>query len=99
MGLDVIGSVTFGSLSEGEMELALDTALPTGLDGPELIKWAEDKIAAQEKLATYLEEQAIFLSKPGATPADWIKSMRDSAPKENKAPTTVRFNREGQRIE
>ena len=31
MGLDVIGSVTFGALSEGEMRLAMDTAVPRGL--------------------------------------------------------------------
>jgi hypothetical protein len=29
LGLDVIGSVTFGALSEGELNLALETALPT----------------------------------------------------------------------
>ena len=76
LGLDVIGSVTFGALSEGELQLALDTALPTGLDGPELIKWADDKIEAQEKLATYLENQAIFLSEKGRTRSDWIKDQR-----------------------
>jgi len=81
LGLDVIGSVTFGALSEGELQLALDTALPTGLDGPELIQWAQDKIDAQEKMATYLENQSIFLSEPGNTPAKWLKKMRDEAPK------------------
>lgn len=76
LGLDVIGSVTFGALSEGEMELALDTALPTGLDGPELVQWAKDKIEAQEKLATYLEDQSVFLSEKGNTPAKWLKQQR-----------------------
>lgn len=80
LGLDVIGAVTFGALSEGELQLALDTALPTGLDGPELVRWAQDKINAQEKLANYLEEQAIFLSKPGNTPADWIEKLRSQTP-------------------
>ena len=76
LGLDIIGSVTFGALSEGELQLALDTALDTRLDGPELVKWAEDKIAAQEKLAGYLEEQALFLSQKGKTRADWLKEKR-----------------------
>jgi hypothetical protein len=31
LGLDVIGSVTFGALSEGELELALETALDLNL--------------------------------------------------------------------
>jgi hypothetical protein len=88
LGLDVVGAVTFGALSEGELKLALNTALPTNLQGPELIKWAEDKIAAQEKLATYLEDQAIFLGNSGNTRADWIKQQRDQAKVAPVSPTT-----------
>ena len=80
-GLDVIGSVTFGALSEGELNLALDTALPTRLEGPELVKWAEEKIAAQEKLANYLEDQAIFLGRGGNTPAGWLELQKSKAEK------------------
>ncbi len=76
LGLDVVGSVTFGALSEGELNLALSTALPTTLDGPELVKWAEDKIAAQEKLAAYLEDQSIFLSEPGNSIGDWLTNIK-----------------------
>ena len=76
LGLDVVGSVTFGALSEGELNLALSTALPTGLEGPELVKWAEDKIEAQEKLSAYLEEQAVFLTQPGNTSADWLIKVK-----------------------
>lgn len=72
LGLDVIGSVTFGALSEGELRLALDTALPP-LNDPDLIDWANRKIVAQEKLADYFQEQAIFLSKQGNKQADWLK--------------------------
>lgn len=82
LGLDVIGSVTFGALSEGEMNLAMDTALPTGLQGPELVKWAQDKINAQEKLADYFEKQAVFLSKPGNTAADWLVKVREAKPQQ-----------------
>jgi len=78
LGLDIIGSVTFGALSEGELQLALDTALPTGLDGPELVDWAKQKISAQEKLADYLEEQAIFLGKPGNTISSFLESKQQA---------------------
>jgi hypothetical protein len=78
LGLDVVGSVTFGALSEGELAMAMDTALPTGLQGPELVQWAQNKIDAQEKLAQYLEEQAVFLSKPGNTAADWMMKVREN---------------------
>ena len=32
LGLDIIGSVTFGALSEGELSLALETALPLNMN-------------------------------------------------------------------
>ena len=43
MGLDIIGGTTFGALSESELAFALDTALPTKLEGPELRAWIERK--------------------------------------------------------
>lgn len=76
LGLDVIGAVTFGALSEGELNLALKTALPTGLDEPQLKEWLDRRITAQEKLSKYLTEQATYLSKPGATQAGWMEKMR-----------------------
>lgn len=89
LGLDVVGAVTFGALSEGELNLALGTALPTRLDGPELIEWADAKIVAQEKMATYLEDQAIFLSKTGNTPADWLERQREKQETAPESGTTV----------
>lgn len=109
LGLDVVGSVTFGALSEGELNLALSTALPTTLEGPALSKWASDKIEAQEKLIGYLEDQAIFLSDKGNTPADWLKLQREQAEQAETspeitttapagAPQTIRFDRQGNRL-
>jgi hypothetical protein len=72
LGLDVVGSVTFGALSEGELRLALGTALPTNLDEPDLRDWLVRKRAAQEKLLSYMNEQARFLSRPGNTVSSWL---------------------------
>lgn len=94
LGLDVIGSVTFGALSETELKMALDTALPTKLKGPELVQWAEDKITAQEKLAAYLEEQAAHLMRDGNTPETWKQLVQ----KRKEQPQVIKFTREGQRI-
>lgn len=71
LGLDVVGSVTFGALSTGELQLALDVALPTNLSPPDLKKWVLNKKAAQEKLSNYLSEQVRFLSIPENTLGDW----------------------------
>ncbi|MFQ5519096.1 MAG: hypothetical protein ACE5E3_03745, partial [Mariprofundus sp.] len=72
LGLDVIGSVTFGALSEGELNLALNTGLPTNLPPAELRRWAQNKKAAQEKMVKYLDEQIRFL-RGGKTVADWLE--------------------------
>lgn len=77
MGLDVIAGTTFGALSEAELGFALDTALPTRLSGPELKAWLTRKKEAQGKLAKELEEAAIYLGKPGNTPAGWLEMKRN----------------------
>jgi hypothetical protein len=63
--LDVIGSVTFGALSEAELQLALDTALPTDLSGPALIEYLDRKIVAQEKVAREQQKLAEYLLRGG----------------------------------
>lgn len=85
LGLDIIGSVTFGALSEGELRLALSTALPTNMEGEALKDWARRKMAAQEKLATYMEDQARFLLQPGNTLTGWMDYI--STNKQPAAPT------------
>ena len=72
LGLDVVGSVTFGALSQGELSLALNTALPTNLNEDALVDWIDRKIAAQRKLQDYLYAQARFLSAGDKTLADWL---------------------------
>jgi hypothetical protein len=79
LGLDVIGSVTFGALSEGELNLALDTALPTGLPPKDLRVYLTNKKSAQTKLAGYLTEQATYLTKPGNTLAGWLEKVDNRA--------------------
>jgi len=73
LGLDVVGSVTFGALSESELALALQTGLPTKLDQAELRQWAINKKNAQQKLLGYLNEQARFLTRGDTTLSDWLK--------------------------
>jgi hypothetical protein len=85
MGLDVVGSVTFGALSEGELKMAMSTALPKDMDPPQLRKWLVDKKTAQTKLASYLESAAIYLGdtdengKPH-TVASWAKMQKQGRP-------------------
>ena len=73
LGLNIIGSVTFGALSEGELKLALNTALPTNLNEPDLIDWIDRKIIAEQKLSEYIQEQAIFLADGDKTVGDWLR--------------------------
>jgi len=74
LGLDIVGSTTFGALSKGELDLALAVAIPTALEPPELIQWFEDRKAAQGKLRAYVEEQMEFMdTHEGATAATWMR--------------------------
>jgi hypothetical protein len=79
LGLDVIGSVTFGALSEGELNLALDTALPSNLAPKDLRAYLVNKKNAQTKLAGYLTEQATYLSKKGNTLSGWLEKVDNKA--------------------
>jgi len=72
MGLDVIGLASFGALSKGELDLALDTAIPTNMDSPQLREWLVNKRIAQEKLSNELSRAVIFLNE-GGTIADLVK--------------------------
>lgn len=76
LGLDVIGNTTFGALSAGELAMAMETAMPVGLDGPELKDWLIEKKQTQEKLADYLESAAIYLGTPGNTKVGWLKKKK-----------------------
>ncbi|AIM40650.1 MULTISPECIES: glucosaminidase domain-containing protein [unclassified Sulfitobacter] len=80
MGLDVVGSVTFGALSEGELRLAMNTAVPRDLSPPELRSWLTKKQAAQQKAATMLSDAAQYLTRPGNTINGWIDKNKASTP-------------------
>jgi hypothetical protein len=78
LGLDIIGSVTFGALSEGELNLALDTAIDLGLEPEALKDVLNRKKEAQNKLIGYLDEQIQFLD-GGGTLAGWRESKKAAA--------------------
>tara|TARA_R110000822_G_scaffold273269_1_gene395737 strand:- start:503 stop:1351 length:849 start_codon:yes stop_codon:yes gene_type:complete len=75
LGLDVVGSVTFGALSKGELDLALSTALPTNLDGPDLVEWLDRKIESQRRHLTYIRKAAGYLATDGATLTGWLLEL------------------------
>jgi len=77
MALDVVGAVTFGALSKGELDLAKDVALPTGLDNDELVDYLNRKKAAQTKLRDYYYEQIQFLDQ-GGTVAGFLRSKESN---------------------
>lgn len=80
LGLNVIQNTTFGALSEGELKLALDTGLPTGLNGPELKDWISRKKDAQVKMRDYLENAVSYLGE-GHSISDLSKQQRSEREK------------------
>jgi len=93
MGLDVISETTFGALSEGELKLALNKALPTNLSPADLRRWLEEKKIAQEKLVSYLENAAIYLGIPGNTISGFLSEQKEMAKlgQQESAPQSGRF--------
>jgi len=89
LALDVVGAVTFGALSEGELNLAKQIALPTGLDGPQLIKHLQDKKSAQQKLRGYFNEQIQFLDQGGSVAGFLRERERNSPVTPEEAPDTA----------
>ena len=74
LGLDVVGSVTFGALSQGELDLALDIGLPKSMDEDYLKGWVQERIDAKKKLLINLQEAASFLSR-GNSIGDWMVEL------------------------
>ena len=73
LGLDIIGAVTFGALSKGELDLALSTALPGKLPENELIQFLTEKRNAQVKLRDQITEFAQFTGAGDKTTAEWLE--------------------------
>lgn len=85
LGLDVIGSVTFGALSEGELNLAMETAAPRNLNSDELRAWLSERQEAQRKIRESLLEMQVFLSDPRNNLQDWYKQIQDATDAEETA--------------
>lgn len=90
LGLDVVGSVTFGALSESELALALQVALPTELSGPPLVEWIDRKLDAMKKYRVESQKLARYLL-AGGNFADYVAQY--SEPSDQSAPSgqTDRF--------
>ena len=71
MGLNVIGSVTFGALSASELNLAMETAVPRNLLPDELRSWLSSKREAQLKVRQGLLDAARHFANGGSM-AQWI---------------------------
>jgi len=79
MGLDVVSSVTFGALSQSELDIAMATAYPENASAPELRKFLEDRKVALNKLLNYTDEAADFMSNPNNTRAQWREVVNERA--------------------
>jgi len=101
MALDVIGGVTLGAISEAELDLVKLVALPDGLTPVKLIEHLQDRKAAQQKIKAYFLEQIQFIDK-GGTVAGFLRAkeneLESGSVNQPATQTTIKFNRQGQRI-
>ena len=80
LGLDVVSATTFGALSEGELKLAMDVAVPTDLQPAELKEWLTTRKNARVKLANELEKMAIALGSGEMTSSEYLKKQKEGDP-------------------
>ena len=80
LGLDVVSSVTFGALSEKELNLALQTALPTNIvSEADMLEFLDQKRAAIEKLNAFLSSELRMLYSPNMTLDLYYQSVAERA--------------------
>lgn len=83
LGLDVIGSVTFGALSKGELDLALTQGLPLGLDEPQLLEYIERREVALGKYRASLLDAARTFANPQKDYDDYLNDLENLEVKPN----------------
>lgn len=83
LGLSVVSAVSFGALSEKELRVAQETALPNYAKDEDTLAWMRRRRDALNKLRNYYREAAAFLS-AGNTIEDFEKMMLEKA-KQNDA--------------
>jgi len=89
LALNVIGSVTFGALSKGELDLAKSTAMPSGTLSPDDLRiWLNDAIEEQTKVKKAVEETLMHFITGGSEQAYYEKLgvTGTSTPKEDSDP-------------
>lgn len=80
LGLDVVSSVTFGALSEKELNLALQTALPTNIvNEQDMLEFLAQKRAAIDKLNAFLSGELRMLYSEGMTLDKYYQSVAQRA--------------------
>ena len=89
LALNVIGSVTFGALSKGELDLAKSTAMPSATLSPEeLTIWLNEAIEEQTKVQKAVQETLMhFLT--GGSEQEYYEKLGvtgTSTPKEDNDP-------------
>ena len=83
LGLDVVGSVTFGALSKGELDLALTQGLPTSLNEPQLLEFIERREVALGKYRTSLLNAARIMANPQKNYDDYLDTLENLEVKPN----------------
>ena len=71
LGLDVIGSTTFGALSAGELAMAMSTAAPISMAPQYLKKWFEERIKAKENVLKIQQDMVRFFGAGDKTLKDY----------------------------
>lgn len=102
LALDVIGGVTLGAISEAELDLVKQVAIPKGLNQEELLRHLRERKAAQEKLRAYFNQQIQHLDQ-GGTVASFLRQQErqldQGLNQSNQQNQVLRFDNQGNLIQ
>ncbi|MCK7597413.1 hypothetical protein M0G74_09050 [Microbulbifer sp. CAU 1566] len=76
LGLKMLNTFLTGPASDTDVKLLQQTAVPPGLSPAETRKWAQDRIAAQQRLANGISAYARFLENKG-TESEWYEMQEE----------------------
>lgn len=72
IGLAALANTNLTPVSNVDLQVIMESAIPLGLDRPQAMDWVKRKITALEKTNLYTDATIRYFDRPGASMSKWI---------------------------
>lgn len=72
IGLAALANTNLTPVSNVDLQIIMESAIPLGLDRPQAMDWVKRKIATLEKTNLYTDATIRYFDRPGASMSKWI---------------------------